>query len=139
MDDSFIEVMSGWGGGGVLDRRDVLDLMEGRSRMTINPRILTMPGRSMSGFHRPGGHNGHAIKTTKNGGVGMYRRQISQTRTGMYAAKDVLMQKQLWLFVPSQESRLHRIRLQRATTYCCTDTAVVPRTRRRYYGCVVYE
>ena len=39
---------------GVLDRRDVLDLMHGRSRMTIDPRIPTRPGRSMSGFHQPG-------------------------------------------------------------------------------------
>ena len=44
-----------WGtGGGVLDRRDVLVLMHGRSRMTIDPRIPKMPGRSTSGFHRPG-------------------------------------------------------------------------------------
>ena len=28
------------GGGGVLDGRDVLDLMHGRSRMTIEPRPL---------------------------------------------------------------------------------------------------
>ena len=28
--------------------------MYGRSRMAIHPRILTMPGRSTSGFHRPG-------------------------------------------------------------------------------------
>ena len=44
---------NGWkGGGGVLDRRDVLDLiMHGSSRMTMDPRIPTMPGRSMSGFH----------------------------------------------------------------------------------------
>ena len=33
--------------GGVLDRRYVLDLMHGRSGMTIVPRIPTMPGRSM--------------------------------------------------------------------------------------------
>ena len=46
----------GEGGGGVLDRRDVLDLMHGPSRMAIDPRILTLPGRSMSGFHRPGRH-----------------------------------------------------------------------------------
>ena len=39
--------------GGVLDRRHVLDLMHGRSRMTIDPRIPKMPGRSMSGLHRP--------------------------------------------------------------------------------------
>ena len=34
----------------------VLIVMHGRSRMTIAPRILTMPGRSPSGFHRPGRH-----------------------------------------------------------------------------------
>ena len=28
--------------------------MHGRSRMTIDPRIPAMPGRSTSGFHRPG-------------------------------------------------------------------------------------
>ena len=32
--------------GRVLDRRGVIDIMHGRSRMTINPRILTLPGRS---------------------------------------------------------------------------------------------
>ena len=31
--------------GGVLDRRDVLDVMRGCSRMTIDPRIPTTPGR----------------------------------------------------------------------------------------------
>ena len=56
-----------WGGGkrggGVLDRRDVLDIMHGRSRMTIDPRIPTMPGRSMSGFHRPGRHCLHQARS----------------------------------------------------------------------------
>ena len=28
--------------------------MHGRSRITIDPRIPTMPGRSRSGFHQPG-------------------------------------------------------------------------------------
>ena len=46
--------MLGGGGGSVFDRNYVLDLMHGRSRMTIDPRNPTMPGRSMSGFHRPG-------------------------------------------------------------------------------------
>ena len=36
----------GWGG--------VLILMYGRSRVTIDPRIPTMPRWSMSDFHRPG-------------------------------------------------------------------------------------
>ena len=30
--------------------------VHGRSRMTIDPRISTMPGRSTSGFHQPGRH-----------------------------------------------------------------------------------
>ena len=34
----------------------VLINIHGRSRMIIYPRIPTMPGRSMSGFHRPGRH-----------------------------------------------------------------------------------
>ena len=47
----------GWdrvGWGGLLDSKDVLGLMHGRSRMSIDRRIPTSPGRSMSGFHRPG-------------------------------------------------------------------------------------
>ena len=36
--------------------RGVLDTIHGRSRMIIDPRIPTMPGRSTPGFHRPGRH-----------------------------------------------------------------------------------
>ena len=36
----------------------VLDIVHGRSRMTIDPRIPTMPGWSMLGFHRAGRHCG---------------------------------------------------------------------------------
>ena len=41
-----------WGG----DRRGggVLDIIHGRSGVTIDLRIPTLPGRSMSGFRRPG-------------------------------------------------------------------------------------
>ena len=35
------------GGGGA-------QFVDGRSRMKMDPRIPTMPGRSMSGFHQPG-------------------------------------------------------------------------------------
>ena len=35
----------------------------GRSRMTIDPRILTMPGRSTSGFHQPGRHCLHQARS----------------------------------------------------------------------------
>ena len=31
-----------------------LIIMHGRSRMTIDPRTRTMPGRSTPGFHQPG-------------------------------------------------------------------------------------
>ena len=34
----------------------VLVIMHGRSRMTIDPCIPTMPARSTSGFHGPGRH-----------------------------------------------------------------------------------
>ena len=33
-----------------------IQFVHGRSRMTIDPRIPTMPGRSTSGFHHPGRH-----------------------------------------------------------------------------------
>ena len=46
----------GSGGGGCTN------VMHGRSRVTIDPRILTMPGRSMSGFHRPGKIGGGGLK-----------------------------------------------------------------------------
>ena len=35
----------------------------GRSRMTIDPRIPTMPGRSTSGFHQPGRHCLHQARS----------------------------------------------------------------------------
>ena len=44
----------GWKGG--VEGGGVLIIMHGRSRMTIDPRIPTMPGRSTSGFRRPGRH-----------------------------------------------------------------------------------
>ena len=36
--------------------------VHGRSRMTIDPRILTMPGRSTSGFHQSGKGGGGGVK-----------------------------------------------------------------------------
>ena len=40
-------------------RRGCTHVKHGRSRMTIDPRIRTTPGRSTSGFHRPGRHRLH--------------------------------------------------------------------------------
>ena len=37
--------------------------VHGRSRMTIYPRILTMPGRNTSGFHQPGRHCLHQARS----------------------------------------------------------------------------
>ena len=46
-----IEATSGRGGG-------CTPFVHGRSRMTTDPRIPTMPGRSMSVFHEPGSTGG---------------------------------------------------------------------------------
>ena len=35
--------------------------MHGRNPMTLDPRIPTMAGRSMSGFHRPGRQGGGGV------------------------------------------------------------------------------
>ena len=37
--------------------------MHGRSRINIDPRIPTMPGRRTSGFHRPGRHCLHQARS----------------------------------------------------------------------------
>ena len=41
---------------GVCGRGGVLIIRHGHSRMTIDARTPTMPGKSTSGFHRPGRH-----------------------------------------------------------------------------------
>ena len=41
----------------------VTQFVHGRSRMTIDPRIPTMPGRSTSGFHQPGRHCLHQARS----------------------------------------------------------------------------
>ena len=47
-------VRGGWGGA---------QFVHGRSRMTVDPRIPTVPGRSMSGFHQPGRHCLHQARS----------------------------------------------------------------------------
>ena len=51
-----IGMTCGKGGGGT-------QIMHGRSRMTIDPRIPAMPGRSTSGFHQPGRHCLHQAQS----------------------------------------------------------------------------
>ena len=41
--------------------------VHGRSRMTIDPRFPTMPGRSTSGFHQPGRHCSHQARAEGGG------------------------------------------------------------------------
>ena len=50
-----------WGGG--RKGRGCTHFVHGRSRMTIDPRIRTMPGRSTSGFHQPGRHCSHQARS----------------------------------------------------------------------------
>ena len=48
-------VVRGGGSGGIRGMgRGVTQFVHGRSRMAIDPRIPTMPGRSTSGFHQLG-------------------------------------------------------------------------------------
>ena len=81
------------GGRDALDRRFSLNLVHNRSRMTMDPRIPTTLGRSMSGIQRPGRHSSHQapravrclascmkgeLHPTKNrlwGGLGCYERR----------------------------------------------------------------
>ena len=69
------------GKGGVRDRRDVLDLMHDRSRMTIDPRIPTMPRRNMSGFHRPDRHCLHRARNAVRCPAGRMKGEVHTTTT----------------------------------------------------------
>ena len=53
--------MSGAAGKGGLG--GCTQFVHGGSRMTIDPRIPTMPGRSTSGFHQPGRHFLHRARS----------------------------------------------------------------------------
>ena len=46
----------GEGAGGVNGWGGCTHFVHGRSRMTIDPRMPTLPGRSTLGFHQPGRH-----------------------------------------------------------------------------------
>ena len=50
----------------------VLDIMHDHSRITIDSRIPTMPGRSTLGFHRPGRHCLHQARSA----VGCWARRM---------------------------------------------------------------
>ena len=46
-----------------LSARGCTHVMQGRSRMTIDPGMATIPGRSTSSFHRPGRHCLHQARS----------------------------------------------------------------------------
>ena len=64
----------------MLDRRGVLDLMHGRSRVTIGSRTPTMPGRSMSGFHKPGRHCLHQARSAVRGPASRMKGELHPTK-----------------------------------------------------------
>ena len=70
------------------------NFMHGRSRMTIDPRITTMPGRSTSGSHGPGRHCVHQVRSAvkcsasrMEVGGGWSRMEVG----GVGGARDVLI------------------------------------------------
>ena len=67
-----VQVFCGERGGGIRPQAErrrkgrgggCTSVMHGRSRMTVDPRIRTMPGRSTSGFHRPDRHCLHRARS----------------------------------------------------------------------------
>ena len=54
--------------------------MHGRSLMTIDPRIPTMPGRSASGFHRPGRHRVHQARSAVRGSADRMKGELLPTK-----------------------------------------------------------
>ena len=53
--------------------------MHGRSRMTIDRRIPTRPGWSMSGFHRPGRHCLHQARSAVGCSAGCMKGELHPT------------------------------------------------------------
>ena len=70
-------------GGGVLDRRDVLDIIHGRSRINRDPRIPTMPGRSMSGSHQPGRYCLHQARSAVRCSASRMKLELHPTKNGL--------------------------------------------------------
>ena len=67
----------GGGGGGT-------QFVHGRSRMTIYPRILTMPRRSTSGFHQPGRHCWHQARSAVRCCASRMRAEMHPSKNRSY-------------------------------------------------------
>ena len=58
-----------------------INIMHGRSLMTIDPRILTMPGRNTSGFYQPGRHCLHQARSAVACLVSRMKGELTPTKT----------------------------------------------------------
>ena len=77
--------------------------MHGRTRMTIDPRIPTMPGRSMSGFHRPSRGGGGAflllrmlffgVVGERGGSITTTNRTAKKTEQNIFTVQDTYTKK----------------------------------------------
>ena len=59
-------------------------VMHGPSRMTIDPRIPTMPGRSTSGFHRPGRHCLHQARSAVRCSASRMKGELHPTKSRLF-------------------------------------------------------
>ena len=77
IESTWMHERAGWAGG------RCTQLVHSRSRMTIDPPIPTMPGRSTSGFHQPGRHCLHQAR-------GAVRCSASRMKGGLHPSKNRL-------------------------------------------------
>ena len=54
--------------------------VHGRSRMTVDPRFPTMPGRSTSGFHQPGRRCLHQARSAVRCSASRMRRELQPSK-----------------------------------------------------------
>ena len=82
--------------------------MHGRSCMAIDPRIPTMSGRSMSGFHRPGRH---CLHQARNAAV---RCSVSRMKGELHSYQEPLVRRTcIWMTAATSECHFWHGRFQR--------------------------
>ena len=69
---------TGGGGGGCTQS------VHGRSRVTIDPRIPTMPGRSTSSFHQPGRHCWHQARSAVRCSASRMKGEVHPSKNRSY-------------------------------------------------------
>ena len=63
-----------------MGREGVLVIMHGRSRMTVDPRTPTMPGRSTPVFHRLGRHCLHRARSAVRRWASRMKGELHDTK-----------------------------------------------------------